>query len=181
LADDRARIEHLIARVVLRDRAAFQDLYTRTSAKLFGVALRILNNRLEAEETLQEVYIKIWTHANRYKPGLYSPMTWLITIARNAAIDRLRKRPKATDPIDDAMEVRDQRPGVEARLAAASDISQLRRCLEELPADRAEAVRGAYLEGLTYKDLAKRFDVPLNTVRSWLRRGLASLRECMSR
>ena len=175
------RLENQIARVALRDRAAFQALYKATSAKLLAVTLRILKDRDEAEETLQEVYVKVWNNAARYKTVGYSPMTWLITIARNTAIDRLRKRPQASADIDAALTIIDPKPSMEARLAAASDLAQLNACFDELPTDRSAALRGAYLEGMSYQDLATRADVPLNTMRSWLRRGLIALRECMDR
>ena len=87
-----ADIADLIARCSLRDRAAFRTLYQRTSAKLFGVVLRVLKNRAEAEEAIQEVYIKIWQRADRYVPGQYSPISWLVAIARNHALDMIRAR-----------------------------------------------------------------------------------------
>ncbi|HZY68835.1 MAG TPA: sigma-70 family RNA polymerase sigma factor, partial [Devosia sp.] len=92
MAADTAQIADLISRCALRDRAAFRELYTRTSAKLFGVTLRILRDRSEAEEALQEVYVKIWQRADRYVPGGYSPISWLVAVARNHALDVLRAR-----------------------------------------------------------------------------------------
>ena len=99
-----AEIEDLIARIAMGDRAAFRSLYDRTAAKLFGVCLRVLNDRALAEEALQDVYCKIWARAGQYRVNGFSPMTWLITLARNAAIDRRRKRDagerRKQDPID---------------------------------------------------------------------------------
>ena len=100
-----ADIEAMIAQVALRDRSAFSALYDATSAKLFGVCLRVLNNRAEAEDVLQEVYIRVWHKADSYTVTGHSPMTWLITVARNLSIDRLRKRKALTKPIDDAVEL----------------------------------------------------------------------------
>jgi len=176
-----ADIEDLIERVKLRDRAAFSALYSATSAKLFGVCLRILNNRADAEEALQDVYIRIWKKAEAYRPGGYSPMTWLITMARNIAIDKLRARKAVAADIDEAhgLAASDPTPEVEAMLS--SDRRRIAACLEELDADRAAAVRGAYLNGDSYQDLAERHGVPLNTMRTWLRRSLLRLRECLSR
>src|SRR6185312_6720492 len=103
-------IADLIARCALRDRQAFSDLYQRTSAKLFGVSLRILRDRAEAEEALQEVYVKIWQRADRYAAGGYSPISWLVAIARNHALDKLRARKPVADDIDVAIEIPDLAP-----------------------------------------------------------------------
>jgi RNA polymerase sigma-70 factor, ECF subfamily len=177
--ETRDEIERLIARVALGDRRAFDALYAATSAKLFGVTLRILDNRAEAEDTLQEVYVRIWHNAGRYQVNGLSPMTWLITVARNLAIDRLRAR-RASQPIDEAAELADLTPGPEALAIAASERGRIAHCLGELDPDRAEAVRRAYVEGESYNELAARFGLPLNTVRTWLRRSLLKLREHLS-
>ena len=174
-------ITELIVRTSLKDRPAFDLLYRSTSAKLFGVCLRILNDRADAEEALQEVYIKIWNKADRFATSELSPMSWLIAIARNQAIDRIRQRRKGTIDLDEASEVADTAPGPEALTLAASDRQQINKCLEELDKDRAEAVRGAYIRGDSYAELAQRYAIPLNTMRTWLRRSLLKLRECLDR
>ncbi|KGM48592.1 sigma-70 family RNA polymerase sigma factor [Pseudooceanicola atlanticus] len=176
----REEIETLIDGAARKDRAAFAQLYGHTSAKLFGVVLRILKSEAEAEEALQEIYIKVWRNADRYRAGGYSPMTWLITIARNHAIDRLRARRASGAGLDEAHELPDAAPGPEALAMASSDRARILTCFERLPLDRAEAVRRAYIEGETYAELASRFDVPLNTMRTWLRRSLLKLKECLS-
>lgn len=178
---DRADIEAMIARVALGDRAAFARLYEATSAKLFGVCLRVLNDRPDAEEALQEVYVRVWRHAGRYRSNGLSPMTWLIAIARNHAVDRVRARRGGGQGMDTASDLPDAGPGPEALAIASSDRARIVACMAELPPDRAEAVRRVYLEGDTYRDLAARLDVPVNTVRTWLRRSLRRLRECLSR
>ncbi|MEQ9257749.1 MAG: sigma-70 family RNA polymerase sigma factor [Roseovarius sp.] len=174
-------IENLIARVAMGDREAFRRIYSRTSAKLFGVVLRVLNDRAEAEDVLQDVYVKIWNNAGRYRANGLSPMTWLITIARNAAIDRKRRQRAATvgDVLTETLA--DPSPGPEGQAIAASDSARLEGCFGELDGAHAEAVRRAYLEGESYAELAAHFDVPLNTMRTWLRRSLLKLRECLSR
>ncbi|WP_417209946.1 sigma-70 family RNA polymerase sigma factor [Antarctobacter sp.] len=179
----RGDIETLIARTALRDRAAFGALYDATSGKLLAVCHSVLKDRHEAEDTLQEVFLRVWNKADRYAVTGHSPMTWLITVARNIAIDRLRARQKAQTGKDGSETdvLPDTRPGPEASTIAASESRRIVACLGELPGERANAVRGAYLEGASYTDLATRFDVPLNTMRTWLRRSLQSLRECMSR
>lgn len=175
-------IEQLISRVALGDRAAFSEIYSRTSAKLFGVVLRVLRDRGEAEEALQDTYVKLWRNAGRYQVNGFSPMTWLITIARNTAIDRKRRQASGLGAGDGEVEMQaDPAPGPEARAIHASDRAQLVACFGELQEARAEAVRRAYLDGDSYADLAAHFDVPLNTMRTWLRRSLLKLKECLSR
>ena len=185
--DDRARdeVEALIARVALGDRAAFGRLYERTSAKLFGICLRVLDDRAAAEDALQEVYVKVWHGAGRYRANGLSPMTWLIAVARHHAIDRRRARARAgaggAASVEDAAVLADRAPGPEAQAVMASEAGRILRCLGELDPARADAVRGAYLEGRTYAAMAERHGVPINTMRSWMRRSLIKLRECMGR
>ena len=176
-----ADIEHMIAKTALRDRAAFAGLYSRTSAKLFGVVLRVLNDRATAEDALQDVYVKIWDNADRYRANGLSPMTWLITIARNTAIDRKRQQRTVQPNVELSETLADHAPGPESQAIQASERARLDGCLGELDDGHASAVKGAYLDGDTYADLAAQFDVPLNTMRTLLRRSLLKLRECLSR
>src|SRR5690242_305917 len=175
-----AEIADLISRCALRDRTAFKSLYGRTSAKLFGVTLRILRDRSEAEEALQEVYVKIWQRADKYVPGGYSPISWLVAVARNHALDVLRARKPQGEDIDLALDVADAGPTPEQAEAARGERSRIDNCLSQLDAEKADAVRGAYLDGYSYEELATRHRVPLNTMRTWLRRSLMKLRECLS-
>ena len=174
-------ITKLIVRTSMKDRGAFDLLYRQTSAKLFGVCLRVLNDRAEAEEALQEVFVKIWTKADRFAVSELSPISWLVAIARNHAIDRIRSRRHAAADMDAAMNVADPAPGPEAMAVAGDEKERILACLEELEKDRAEAVRGAYLKGESYVELAERHRVPLNTMRTWLRRSLLKLWECLER
>jgi RNA polymerase sigma-70 factor (ECF subfamily) len=173
-------ISDLIGRVALGDRGAFARLYEATSAKLFGICLRVLKDRTDAEDVLQETYVKIWNNAGRYRTTGYSPITWLVTIARNQAIDRLRARRPETDELAAAEEVADGAATPEQRVLQGGESSKLRQCLEKLAPDRASAVKAAYIEGHSYQELAERMGQPINTIRTWLRRSLASLRECLS-
>ena len=173
-------IADLIARCALRDRQAFRDLYQRTSAKLFGVSLRILKDRAEAEEALQEVYVKIWQRADRYVAGGYSPISWLVAVARNHALDILRARKPVADDIDAALDVAYAGPNPEQAALDSGERNRIDGCLEELEPPKADAVRGAYLDGFSYEELATRHNVPLNTMRTWLRRSLIKLRECLT-
>jgi len=174
------RIEENIGQVALGDRAAFVELYNATSGKLFGVTLRVLGNRAEAEDALQEIYIKIWGTAGRYQVNGLSPMTWLITIARNHAIDKLRARRGGHDTIDEVFDLADPARGPEQLAIDQSENARLEGCLGQLEQDRASAVRGAYLSGYTYAELATQHSVPLNTMRTWLRRSLQKLKACLS-
>jgi RNA polymerase sigma-70 factor (ECF subfamily) len=171
-------IADLIQKCAARDRAAFRTLYRDSSAKLMGVLLRILKERAEAEDALQEVYTRVWLRADRFDPARGRGMTWLIAIARNLAIDRLRARPEAQS--DDGLDtVQDLAPRAETRLLAMGEARRMADCFQTLDPDRAAAVRGAYLEGLSYAQLAAHHAVPLNTMRTWLRRSLLRLKECL--
>jgi RNA polymerase sigma-70 factor (ECF subfamily) len=180
MASDTADIADLIARCALRDRKAFATLYGRTSAKLYGVTLRILRDRSEAEEALQEVYVKIWQRADRYVPGGFSPISWLVAVARNHSLDVLRARKPKGEDIDLALDVADAGPTPEQAAADRGERSRIDDCLGQLDPEKADAVRGAYLDGYSYDELATRFSVPLNTMRTWLRRSLLRLRDCLS-
>jgi RNA polymerase sigma-70 factor, ECF subfamily len=171
-------ISSLLARVALRDRAAFSSLYSQTSGKLFAVTLRLTRNRAEAEDALQETFVKIWQHAGQYRDTQHSPMAWLTAIARNHAIDRLRRAPKGSVELDETLGLADSSPTPEAAAAANSQRKQIDDCLKTI--DTADAIRGAYLDGFSYEELAARFDVPLNTMKTWLRRGLLKLRDCLN-
>lgn len=174
-------VTKLIVRVAMKDRAAFDLLYQRTSAKLFGICLRVLADRSEAEEALQEVFVKIWTKADRFAVSDLSPISWLVAVARNHSIDRIRQRRRPAVDLDEALDVADPAPGPEALAVAGGERDRIFSCLEELEQDKAAAVRGAYIAGESYADLAERYKVPLNTMRTWLRRSLLKLRECLER
>ena len=172
----------LLPRIAGGDRAALRQLYQATSAKLFGVCLRILSNRDESEDVLQEVYLTIWRRADRFEAGRASVMTWISTIARNRAIDRLRARgPLAYAAPVEEMEIEDETPGAQALLEAAQSGEALAGCLSELDDRTQTVIRTAFFEGVTYEALAQRMDTPLGTVKSWIRRGLLKLKGCLER
>lgn len=175
-------IADLLLRIQKQDRQAFREIYAASSAKLMGVLLRILADRAEAEDALQEVFTRVWLRAARFDAARGRGMTWLISVARNHAIDRLRARASASSRqtgTDEANEVADPRPDVLAALVAQGEARRVVDCFGQLDPDKSAAVRGAYLEGWSYDDLAQRFGVPLNTMRTWLRRSLLRLRECL--
>lgn len=164
-----------------RDHGAFFALYDATSGKQFSVCLRILMNRTEAEDALQDAFVNIWRNAHRYTVNGYSPMTWLITVARNVAISRLRVRKPHTSTIDDWCDVADIRPTPEMAAVRTLERAQIEKCLKILDQANADAVRCAYLDGRTYQDLADCAGVPINTMRTRLRRSLLKLRICLSK
>jgi RNA polymerase sigma factor (sigma-70 family) len=181
--DNRSQLVAALARVAGGDRAALKLVYQDTSAKLFGVCLRILNDKSEAEDVLQEVYLTVWRKAASFDPARASPITWLVAIARNRSIDRLRAVAggRRMEPIEAAGEVRDPAPAAVDVVAAAQQSSRLGSCLEQLESRQALAIRSAFLDGNTYEELAERMRVPLGTMKSWIRRGLLKLRDCLER
>jgi RNA polymerase sigma factor (sigma-70 family) len=171
----------LLGAVSRGDRKAFADLYRRTSAKLYGICLRLLRSEVEAQDVLQEVYVLVWRKAERFDVARASAITWLATIARNKAIDRLRRRPVGSDGIEAAIDVEDQRPSAFDVVGQAQDAARLGRCLDELDERARAMIRAAFLDGATYPELAEREQVPLGTMKSWIRRGLQRLRGCLER
>ena len=163
------------------DRAAFEEVYRRTSAKLFGVCLRILPMRQEAEEALQEAYLAVWRRAASFDEARGRPMTWLITLARNSAVDRLRAGGRiASVPLDLADEVPDSAPLASVRSENDEEERRLVSCVETLDPGEARLIRTAFFEGSTYAELAARASIPLGTIKSRIRRALAKLRECLA-
>jgi RNA polymerase sigma factor (sigma-70 family) len=179
----RGRLAAALARVAAGDRAALRSVYQTTSAKIFGVCLRILNDKSEAEDVLQDVYLTVWRKAGSFDPRRASPITWLASIARNRAIDRLRSSTAARrmEPIEAADAVSDPAPAAVERVELAQQHQRLALCLEELEARQSAAIRAAFFDGATYEELALRASVPLGTMKSLIRRGLLKLRACLER
>lgn len=163
------------------DRLAFSRVYQLTSAKLFGICLRICGSRQAAEDVLQDVYLTVWRRAAGFDPGRSSPITWLATIARNRAIDW--RRANGASPPDRSDEgaaaIVDPAPRPGDLLAVDERDRLLHGCLEALDASTRAAIRTAFFDGLTYAQLATRAEVPLGTMKSRVRRGLAHLKECL--
>ena len=179
-SDGSARLAELLSRVGAGDRRALEALYSATSAKLLAVCLRILCDRAESEDVLQEVYITVWRKAGGYDAARAGAMTWLSTVARNRAIDRLRARgPAGRTTAIDGFDAPDPQPLADAGLESAQEMGRLSFCLDQLESRTASAIRTAFLEGVTYEALAQRLDAPLGTVKSWIRRGLLRLRGCL--
>jgi RNA polymerase sigma-70 factor (ECF subfamily) len=178
---DRHGLERLLAAVARGDAQAFERLYHATSAKLFGVCVRLLPDRSDAEDAVQEAYAAIWRKAAQYDASIASPISWLAMIAHNKAIDRLRGDGASRHmvPIEFAADVSDHAPTAPALAEHAGETRQLDRCLQQLEARRRTLIRTAFFEGATYEELARRTDTPIGTVKSWIRRGLMQLRTCL--
>lgn len=179
---ERAQLVAALREVAGGDRSAFHRVYARTSAKLFGICVRILGEGQDAEDALQDAYVNVWRRAASFEPSRASPITWLATIARNAAIDRFRARgSRVAAPIEEAAEVADTRPLADALAEADSDAARLGHCLSELDPRDAGLIRTAFLEGASYSELAERRGEPLGTIKSRIRRALLKLRDCLCR
>ena len=171
----------LLAACARGDRAAFENLYRQTSAKLFGVALRIVRQEDLAEDVLQDCYIRIWNRAGDYREGLAAPMTWMASIVRNRSLDWLRRpNPEVIDVDGEIIEgVAGNGLGPLAALEQSRDGAALARCLGELEPRQRQAILLAFHGGLSHSELAAQLRQPLGTVKTWVRRGLAKLKTCL--
>ncbi|WP_375390532.1 sigma-70 family RNA polymerase sigma factor [uncultured Sphingomonas sp.] len=177
---DREELVRVLVATGREDRIAFARLYALTSMKLFGICLRICGERQSAEDVLQEVYVTIWKRAGAYEPGRASALAWLATIARNRAIDSRRALGRRPVVMPEALQdVADLAPLASDALLLDEDQRRLHACLDGLTADQRSAIRTAFFDGLTYVELATRRGVPEGTVKSWIRRGLLRLRDCL--
>lgn len=175
-----ADLADLLAATAKGDQAAFQRLYEATRAKLYGVALRILKRHDLTEEVVQETYVKIWGSAGRFDRTVASPITWMATIARNRAIDLVRKRGEASiEEEPEAMDVAAELPNPLAAREMTEDLNRLMACLGKLEEERKQLVLLAYYSGLSREQLAARLAKPVNTIKTWLRRSLMEIRECL--
>jgi RNA polymerase sigma-70 factor (ECF subfamily) len=159
------------------NRVAFEAVYRATSSRLFGICLHYSDNRAEAEEVLQEVYMMAWVKASGFDPRLGGAMTWLSTMARHKAIDR-RRAHRHHDPLETIPEAASQDSLVDT-LEREQQGSQLDRCLETLEEAQRRYIRVAFFEGYSYAELAERHGIALGTMKSWIRRGLLRLRVCL--
>jgi len=176
----RQRLVEALVATGSEDRSAFRTLYRLTSAKLFGVCLRICGERQAAEDVLSEVYLTIWKRAGAYEPGRASPISWLATIARNRAIDWRRSAGRAPRAgVEDIATLADDRASAEDTMLIDERAAQLYECLDQLEERQRDAIRTAFFDGLTYAELAARDAVPLGTMKSWVRRGLFRLKNCL--
>ena len=184
MATTNADLEQLLARIALGDQRAFEALYRATSSHLLSIAFGVMQQRERAEDVLQEAYLNVWHAAGSFKVQLATPMTWLINIVRNKAIDRQRvgtAMRKAQRPLDeealqqpDAQERQPQQLVDNALVRAHIDV-----CMQGLAAGQRQALALAYFRGLVHAEIADTMGAPLGTVKAWVRRGSDRLRECL--
>lgn len=176
---DTDQLRQLLAQSSQGDRRAFETLYRSVGPRLHGVALRFMGRADLAEEVLQESFVRIWHNASRYEAHLSAPLTWMINITRNQAIDQLRKqRERPLSEVEqDALS--DESPSAHEQLNSAREAHALNRCLETLDGMQRQSISVAYFQGLSCSELAEHLATPLGTVKSWIRRGLERLRRCL--
>ena len=177
-------LPELLARVALRDRQAFERLYRATNAHLFSVCLRTLRNESRADEILQEAYVSIWHNAAGYDAAAGTPMTWMINIVRNKAIDLLRAQKSelasTTEMDDEALNVAADSAAEPHRLLDESLAkARISDCMRALSSVQRQALALAYYRGMSHTEIASALHAPLGTVKGWVRQGLAQLRSCL--
>ncbi|MGB0926251.1 MAG: sigma-70 family RNA polymerase sigma factor [Pikeienuella sp.] len=180
--NDNADITDLLRATAKADRAAFRALYLAASAKLFGVALRICGDRSLAEDALQDAFVEIWRKASGFDAERGKAEAWMAVITRNRAIDLVRKRgrgPTFGTGGADEEEWMTALPDPTAPTDGGAEMIALQECLNRLEDQQRDMVLLAYYKGFSREELAARFDAPVNTVKTWLRRGLASLKTCL--
>jgi len=177
---DMTELEQLLQKIGEQDIEAFRALYDKTSSALMAVTSRICRQRDMAEDALQETYVQIWRHAANFDTTRSSAMSWMSVIARNRAIDHIRRKfqPGQAGSTPAEYEV-ENLPSLAADVEVRSDLRALASCLENLPLQHREAILRAYYEGWDRIELADHFQIPVNTLKTWLRRGLTMLRACM--
>ncbi|HEY9539366.1 MAG TPA: sigma-70 family RNA polymerase sigma factor [Kiloniellaceae bacterium] len=171
----------LLSRCSLGDQGAFADLYEATSAKLFGVALRMLRREAWAEEALQEAFVKIWRHADSYNPARGRPMTWMINVVRNQALDMLRRADYRAQE-EEWNPDKDFRMTTDNPAALAETSEEMQRvlgCLGLLGEEQRDCILLSYHQGLTPTEVAAKLKRPVGTVKTWIRRGLVKVRNCL--
>lgn len=180
---DPAHLDALLRDVAAGDRSAFESLYRHSAPRLMAICLRLLRDRGEAEEVLQEAFVRVWHKASQFDAGKASAITWLATIARNKAIDRLRARPSelALAPIEIIQSLPDEAASPARISEQADDGARLQACMEILEPRRRSLIHAAFFDGSTYDELSRRAGLPLGSVKSWIRRGLLQLRACLER
>ena len=177
-----AELVWLIGAVAKGDQAAFERLYAATRAKLYGVLLRILGKPELAEEVMQETYLKVWKMAHTFDPTLASPITWMVAMARNRAIDIVRRRSEVSiEDEPEAQNVAAESAPPLARREMTEELKRVLACLGKLDPEKQRIVLLAYYSGWSREQLSTKLDIPVNTIKTWLRRSLLEIRECMGR
>jgi RNA polymerase sigma-70 factor, ECF subfamily len=175
-----ADLAALVAAVAKGEDAAFDRLYAATRAKLYGVVLRILRRADLADEVLQDAYLRIWRSAGEFDPTRATPITWMVAIARNRALDVVRRKGEVSiEEETQAIEAASDEPSPLARHEMTDELRRMLACLGDLEEERRRLVLLAYYSGWSREQLAEKFETPVNTVKTWLRRSLLQIRECL--
>jgi RNA polymerase sigma-70 factor (ECF subfamily) len=175
-------IDALLSRVAGGDRAAFEHLYRDAAPLLLGICLRVLPDRADAEDVLQDVFVTVWRKAAQFDGARARALTWMGAIARNRAIDRLRAMPHVPRaPMDAVEDAPDPAPSPAMQAQAREEKARLDACVEELDQRRKQLIRTAFFDNVTYEELAARTGSPIGSIKSWIRRGLQQLRACLER
>lgn len=174
-------LEQLIARTALGDQQAFSRLYGETSSKLYAIALKLLKRKELAEEVLQEAFIRIWHNAAEYHTEKGAVITWMSSIVRHRSLDLLRRKAEnaSIHDHDEYMILTDAEPGPLEQALIAGDAKAIMDCIEALQEKQRRSILMAFYEGLTHEQLAKCLDIPLGTIKSWIRRGLERVKQCL--
>lgn len=181
-ADAQNQLAQLLEGCAKHHHKDLKQLYDLTAPNLFSVSLRILKDQSLAEDCLQQAYLNIWRNAGSYDARKAKAKTWMNTIARNQALDMLRRnRYQEFHDGDDAIDsLADDSPGQEQQISHSQDTSRLHYCLEEIPQEQRQCLEMAYFDGLSHQGVADRTQIALGTVKTWIRRGLARLQTCMN-
>ncbi len=177
---DSASLETLLAAVARGDQSALREIYDREGTRLFGAAVAILRDRTAAADAMQDAFLRLWERAAQFDPSRGSARPWIAAIVRHAALDAARARGREHLTDDPALGDQAVAPDVLDRLAAVADGARLRDCLRGLEERHRHFIVLAFVHGLSHSQVAARLDMPLGTVKTWIRRGLQQLRECMS-
>jgi RNA polymerase sigma-70 factor (ECF subfamily) len=182
LDEEQQALEDLLARTALNDREAFESLYEHISSRLLGFILKMLQNKAEAEDVLQDVFIKLWHKAKDYRAHEGAAMSWLYTLTRNQTIDYIRsKNRKASVSMSEAESGKQAEQNLAFYEINTEDAIAIDYCLEQLANLQKNSILQAFYFGFTYEELAQRASVPLGTVKTRIRRGLQKLKECLNR
>jgi RNA polymerase sigma-70 factor (ECF subfamily) len=170
----------LFSRVAAGDKSALKSVHEQMAGRVFGVALAILRDRAAAADVLQETFLKLWQRAGQFDPSRGSPAGWLLTIARYAALDAARARGREVASDDPGLGDTPVDPEALDLILQSEDNARLRACLDKLGAAYRRGIVLAFVHGLSHIEVAEHLVLPLGTVKSNIRRGLLSLRECMA-
>jgi len=182
LSNPQDELTNLVQLTARGDESAYQSLYEKTSARLYGVSLKLLKRPDWAEDVTQEAYVRVWYHAKEYHTERGQPLTWMISILRNLAIDKLRSRSAKEAHADvepDTLIASGSGPF--KQLMQNQSVLALEGCIDELSESQRTSIFLSFFEGLSHQQVTARMDEPLGTVKSWVRRGLQSLRMCLER